>query len=165
MAVASIVMEYGAHENEVIGALLHDAAEDAGGKDTLDNIKNKFGEEVAKIVEECSDTLETPKPPYKERKAKYIAELIEKSPSSQLVSLADKLHNARSILKDYREKGEDLWKRFNSSKDDIIWYYDGLLEQFCKIPFPEPQKHLVQELKDTIEELKLLVRSNNNEVS
>ncbi len=153
MAVASSVMEYAKNEKEVIAALLHDAAEDVGGWDTLKNIENRFGKEVAEIVRNCTDSFDRPKPPYKERKEIYIAGLKDKSSSSQLVSLADKVHNASSILNDYLRIGEDLWKRFSGSREEILWYYDKLVKEFKRIDNSE-HRPLVEELERIIEKLK-----------
>src|SRR5260370_13520823 len=73
LGVASIAFEYGADENEAIGALLHDAAEDAGGAARIDDIRVRFGEKVATVVEGCTATVEAPKPPWRERKDKNLA--------------------------------------------------------------------------------------------
>ena len=120
MAVASLVLEHGGTETEAIGALLHDAAEDAGGSGRTEDIRLRFGPDVAAIVEGCSDTDVTPKPPWKERKIAYIEHIAAASDSVRLVSAADKLHNARAILKDYRELGESLWDRFNGGKEGTL---------------------------------------------
>ena len=105
-----MAIEYGADEDEAIGALLHDAAEDGGGEATLAEIRARFGDAVADIVLGCSDSLvEDPedKLPWRERKENYLAHLENASTSVCLVSAADKLHNVRSIMRDYREHGED----------------------------------------------------------
>lgn len=128
LGVASIVLEHGGSEDEAIGALLHDAVEDR--KTTIDEICSEFGDAVAKIVVGCSDTLDETKPPWRDRKEAYIAHLATASPSVRLVSASDKLHNARAILRDYRHLGEELWKRFSSSRDEILWYYRALVEAF-----------------------------------
>lgn len=156
MAVASIVMEYTSDEDVVIAALLHDAAEDAGGKATLENIRHHFGDRVAQIVDDCSDTFETPKPDYRPRKAAYVAGLKDKQSDSQLVSLADKVHNMRSILRDYRMSQEELWKRFNADRDTILWHYDELLAAFRNINHPK-HKALVDELERDLNALKELI--------
>jgi GTP pyrophosphokinase len=62
LGVASIAMDCGAGENEAIGALLHDAGEDAGGKARIEDIRIRFGNPVARIVLGCTDTLKSPKP-------------------------------------------------------------------------------------------------------
>jgi (p)ppGpp synthase/HD superfamily hydrolase len=126
MAVASLVLEYGGREDEVIAALLHDVAEDCGGQEALDEIRLKFGMGVAAIVEGCSDTLENPKPKWRPRKEAYVAHLQTAHRSVRLVSAADKLHNARSILRDYRSEGENVWKRFSAPKEDVLWYYSAV---------------------------------------
>ena len=109
MAVATTVIEHGGNEDEAIAALLHDAVEDQGGMNTLAIIKNCFGNEVAEIVSGCSDSDTLPKPPWKERKEKYLAELQTASRSIVLVSIADKLHNSASVLRDYQQDGENIW--------------------------------------------------------
>ena len=108
LAVAGIVGENGGTEDETVAALLHDAAEDQGGAERLQDICDRFGGAVAGIVAGCSDTFEQPKPPWSQRKQTYIAHVRAAPASVRLVSAADKLHNARSVLSDYRELGEDL---------------------------------------------------------
>jgi (p)ppGpp synthase/HD superfamily hydrolase len=97
LGVSSIVIDDGGTEDEAIAALLHDAAEDQGGRDRLEEIRRKFGEAVAKIVEDCTDSWTTPKPPWPERKRKYIDHARTLGPSSLRVSAADKVHNAYAI--------------------------------------------------------------------
>jgi len=128
LAVASIVGENGGTEEEVVAALLHDAPEDQGGKATLENIRTNFGDEVAKTVDGCTDTYEDPKPPWRERKERYLAHLASAPAPVRLVSSADKLHNARAVLSDYRELGEDLWTRFNGGKEGTLWYYRAIVD-------------------------------------
>lgn len=115
---------------EAIAALLHDAAEDQGGAERLADIRDRFGDRVAGIVEACSDTLETPKPPWPERKGRYVEHLRTAPPEVLRVALADKLHNAGSILRDYREVGERLWERFNAPRDEVLAYHRSLVEVF-----------------------------------
>ncbi len=126
LAVASLVLEFGGGEDEVIAALLHDVAEDCGGQEALDEIRQKFGMGVAAIVEGCTDTLESPKPEWRPRKEAYLAHLQAAHRSVRLVAAADKLHNARSILRDYRSEGENVWKRFSAPKEDVLWYYGAV---------------------------------------
>ncbi len=130
LSVTALVLEAGAGEDVAIAALLHDAVEDRGGFDTLEEIRQRFGERVAAIVDECTDAYVTPKPPWRERKEAYIAHLREATPEASLVSLADKLHNARSILRDLRIHGEETWDKFNGGKAGTLWYYRTLLEVF-----------------------------------
>ena len=123
LGVASLVLLHGGNENEVIAGLLHDAVEDQGGRATLRQIKKKFGPTVAAIVEACSDSFETPKLPWLERKKEHLAKIRHAPRSVRLVCAADKLHNARCILADYREIGECLWQRFSGRKEGTLWYY------------------------------------------
>ena len=128
LAVASIVGENGGTEDEVVAALLHDAPEDQGGEDTLEDIRARFGDSVAEIVDGCTDTYEDPKPPWRGRKERYLAHLAGASSSVRLVTSADKLHNARTVLSDYRKHGEDLWTRFNGGKEGTLWYYRAVAD-------------------------------------
>jgi GTP pyrophosphokinase len=152
LGVASIALEYGATEDEAIGALLHDAVEDAGGKGRLEDIRVRFGEAVAGIVHDCTDTDETPKPAWEPRKLKYIARVPTASPSACLVSAADKLHNARAILRDLHRLGKDLWPRFNGGKAGTIWYYGELIRAYRKVGHDE----LVDELDRVVTEIEQL---------
>jgi GTP pyrophosphokinase len=130
LAVASLVIEDGGDEDEAIAGLLHDAVEDQGGKPTLERIRQDYGEKVAAIVEGCTDADVTPKPPWYERKVAYIAHLRVAGPSIRRVSVADKVHNARAILADYRQIGGALWERFNGGRDGTLWYYRALADVF-----------------------------------
>lgn len=130
MSVASLVLENGGNEDEAIAALLHDGPEDCQGPATLKEIEQRFGDRVAQIVLGCTDSMETPKPPWFERKTGYIAHLPSASESTLLVSLADKVHNVRSLVIEYRQVGEQLWDRFAADREQSLWYYESLLEVF-----------------------------------
>jgi len=128
LAVAAIVGENGGTEEEVVASLLHDAPEDAGGETRLAEIRARFGDGVADIVAGCTDTYEDPKPPWRARKEAYLDHLAGAPAPVRLVSAADKLHNARSVLSDYRAVGEDLWGRFNGGRDGTLWYYRAVAD-------------------------------------
>jgi (p)ppGpp synthase/HD superfamily hydrolase len=132
LGAASIALEYGANEDEAIAALLHDAIEDQGGAATREEIRRRFGDNVAAIVDGCTDADTTPKPPWRQRKEAYIAHITTASSSVLLVSAADKLYNAQSILKDYRVLGESLWERFQGGKTGTLWYYRAIVDAFKK---------------------------------
>jgi (p)ppGpp synthase/HD superfamily hydrolase len=112
LAVTALVIEDGGTEEEAIAALLHDAGEDQGGEPRMRDIATRFGATVESIVRECSDTLETPKPPREQRMRNYIEHLPSASPEALRVSLADKIHNARSMAADYAVVRDALWQRF-----------------------------------------------------
>jgi (p)ppGpp synthase/HD superfamily hydrolase len=152
LAVTSLVIEHGGGEEEAIAALLHDAVEDQGGAPVLDEIRKRFGDRVAAIVEACSDTDEHPKPPWRPRKEAHLARLLQSSAAVKLVSAADKVHNARSILADYRQGGEAVWNRFNGGKEGTLWYYRAALEALREGAPPALLKDLERVL-DEIERL------------
>ena len=156
LAVAALAIEYGANEDEAIAALLHDAIEDQGGADTRRRITAMFGQAVADIVDGCSDTDVTPKPPWRERKERYIAHVTQTSQSIRLVSMCDKLHNARSLIMDLRGKRADLWSRFSAGRDETCWYYRQLLNAFRDAlkkdqPSSLRMHELLEELAHTID--------------
>jgi len=160
LAVCALVLEDGGDEDEAIAALLHDAVEDGGGAPRLEHIRLHFGNRVASIVQACSDTDQIPKPPWKERKTRYIAHIRDASPEARRVSCADKVHNARSILRDYRALGEELWKRLNASGDETLWYYRELVRAFRQ-PDATP---VVDELDRVVSDLEA-IRSSAREDS
>ena len=137
LAVASLTLQYGGDEDQAIGALLHDAAEDQGGEERLQDIRNRFGDRVADIVSDCTDSWVEPKPAWRARKEAYVADLAHKPAMSLLVSLADKTHNASAIVADLREHGDALWARFTGGRDGSLWYYRALSDGFA-IHLPGP---------------------------
>ncbi len=150
MSVTALVLENGGSENQAIAALLHDAVEDQGGKPTLEKIKDKFGAEVADIVDGCTDAYTNPKPPWKERKIAYLEKLKSKPDTILLVSLADKVHNARTILRDLHLEGDNVWNKFNGGKSGTLWYYQSLANFFDTAPFPTLKKELRQLIEEII---------------
>lgn len=130
LSVAALVGEHGGDEEQMIAALLHDGPEDQGGAAVLAEIRRRFGDRVARIVEACTDTLESPKPPWKERKAAYLARLARIPPEARLVSAADKVHNLRTLVSDLRREGERVWRRFHAPRADQLWYYRSLTREF-----------------------------------
>jgi GTP pyrophosphokinase len=155
LGVAGLVLEAGGDEDLAIAALLHDVAEDCGGVPMLNQVRRRFGKRVAHIVEGCSDAFTTPKPPWRERKEPYIRHLRTADADTRLVSAADKLHNARTIVADYRELGEQIWERFQGKRDGTLWYYRALLDEFKR----KKPNRIVNEFERVVLELEALTAS------
>jgi (p)ppGpp synthase/HD superfamily hydrolase len=155
LGVASIALEYGAGEDEAIAALLHDAVEDQGGAPVLARIRQRFGDQVAAIVEGCTDTDQMPKPPWRARKEAYVAHVRHAPASVRLVSASDKLYNARSILADYRVHGDAVWERFTGARNGTLWYYRALVDAYSAAG----RTPLVDELDRVVSELERLAAS------
>jgi len=153
LGVTAIAMEYGANETEAIGALLHDTVEDCGGAERLCDIQERFGDDVAWIVDGCTDTCETPKPPWLERKRAYIEHLKESDSSTRLVSASDKLHNTRAILAELRRRGLEVFDRFSGKKDGTLWYYRTLVTVFRR---HGDHPDLIDELDRVVSEIEKL---------
>jgi (p)ppGpp synthase/HD superfamily hydrolase len=155
LGVTAIALEYGANETEAIGALLHDTVEDCGGTERLRDIREKFGDEVARIVDGCTDTYQTPKPPWLERKRVYIQHLKDSDSSIRLVSASDKLHNTRAILAELRRHGLEVFERFAGKKDGTLWYYRALVTAFRQYG---DHADLIGELDRVVSEIETFAR-------
>ena len=157
IGVASIVLEHGGDEDQAIGALLHDALEDQAHKMSPGEIRARFGDKVEAIVEACTDgdpDEQRDRDParWRVRKQKYISDIAHKPVEALLVSMADKLYNARAILEDYREIGEKLWPRFTTGREGTLWYYRSLLTAFK----PRTGNRLWHELDRTVADIERL---------
>lgn len=128
LSVAALVLEDGGDEDEAIAGLLHDAIEDSGNVAIREAILVQFGERVASIVDGCTESCTIPKPPWRDRKLRYIEQMRRASPSVLRVSMADKLHSARSILAARDREGDAVWDKFKGGKAGTLWFYRSLLE-------------------------------------
>jgi (p)ppGpp synthase/HD superfamily hydrolase len=161
LAVTALALEHGAGEDEAIAALLHDAVEDQGGAPMLAEIRDRYGDTVADIVAGCTDTDQEHKPSWRPRKERYLAHIREAPASVRLVSAADKLHNARSVLADYRALGEDLWSRFTGGREGTLWFYRAMVDSLRegRQPGEERLDALIAELDRVVSELEQLAQS------
>ncbi|MEO8190795.1 MAG: HD domain-containing protein [Acidobacteriota bacterium] len=162
LSAAALVLENGGDEDEAIAALLHDAVEDCGGRPTAHEIRRRFGERVADIVDGCTDSDETPKPAWRPRKERFIERLAGASASVRLVSAADKLHNARSVLADLRREGERVWERFSAPRHETLWYYRAVTDRLRAVtngPEDAGALPLVEELERVVTELEERARA------
>jgi (p)ppGpp synthase/HD superfamily hydrolase len=150
LSVAALVLEHGGTEDQAIAALLHDAVEDQGGRPTAERIRERFGDLVAEIVEGCTDTDVSPKPPWRLRKEAYVARVRNEPAHVRLVSAADKLHNARTMVTDLRIYGPALWERFNAGRDETLWYLESLVDAFREAGTTP----VVEELARTVAEMR-----------
>jgi (p)ppGpp synthase/HD superfamily hydrolase len=162
LAVTAIVIEAGASEDAAIAAVLHDAIEDqaeqSGG---ATGIRKRFGKNVADIVEACSDSdprggIKRTKENWLRRKEDYVAHLAANSPDVLLVSLADKIHNARAILTDLRVQKGGLWSRFRGGKKGTLWYYRSLCHAYRSSSANRHHLALVDEFDRLVTEMEQL---------
>ena len=161
LGVCALVLEDGGTEEEAIAALLHDTLEDQPETVTREDLRARFGERVAKIVEGCTDVSPDyrggPKPPWRERKTRYLEHLRREASAFVRVALADKLHNARAILADHRQLGDELWSRFNAGKEDQLWYFRELVGAFREARAPS---RMLQEFERVVTELEHSTRTS-----
>jgi (p)ppGpp synthase/HD superfamily hydrolase len=130
LSVAALVLEVGGNEDEAIAGLLHDSIEDQGGKPTREDVRKHFGDTVVAIIDGCTEWDSLPKPPWQERKNRYLENLRHASASVRRVSLADKLHNARSLLIDSRIYGDDIWNHLKVGRERTLWFYQSLIQVY-----------------------------------
>jgi GTP pyrophosphokinase len=163
LAVASLVGEHGGGEEEMMAALLHDAVEDTGGQPIADEIARRFGPQVARLVEGCTDDASGgPKAPWIERKTNYLRHAAEEELGVLRISAADKLHNLRTILTELRDPavGTTVFERFRAGRDGTAWYYRSLAAIFRAVADEEPDegfRRLVGELERAVGELERML--------
>ncbi|HEX3892444.1 MAG TPA: HD domain-containing protein [Terracidiphilus sp.] len=164
LGVASLVMGEAGHvdfpvtEDMVIAALLHDVVEDHGGASRLRDVEFNFGADVARMVASLSDTLtEDPnqKEPWDQRKAAYLERLKTETADVRLISAADKLYNARTLLDDYRKIGPEVWTRFKRGRTLQMWYFGELLAIFKATG----TNRIVEELERVVDALNSITSS------
>jgi GTP pyrophosphokinase len=157
LGVASLVLEDGGREDEAIAALLHDAIEDQGGAATREEIRRRFGDSVTAWVDACTDAETIPKPPWRERKERLLREARRASPEVRRILAADKLHNVRSVLTDYRRLGDAVWPRFTAGKSGTLWYYRAMVDALSE----GPPSSLVETLGREVAELERIVAADD----
>lgn len=134
LRVGGMVLEYAQTQEEAIAALLHDAAEDQGGRVVLDEIAARFGSRTAFLVEQCSDSLEArniPKAPWRQRKEEHLFHAAQAEPAAKRILICDKIDNARSILHCWRTEGDAIFQHFHGGQE-ILWYFQAMLEVLRK---------------------------------
>jgi (p)ppGpp synthase/HD superfamily hydrolase len=159
LGVASLVMGESGHEaipvteDMVVAALLHDTVEDHGGTLREKDVEANFGANVARMVHGLSDSFaedSEEKESWEDRKKAYIRRLKREPADVRLISTADKLYNARSILEDYRIIGPEIWRRFKRGRNEQIWYFKELVKVYRLFG----KSRIVDELARVVKELK-----------
>ena len=163
LGVCALVQQDGGDEEEAIAALLHDVLEDKPSETRAEELRAHFGARVLSLIETATDTppgyIGGPKPPWKERRLRYLDHVRRTSPSELRVTVADKVDNVRSLLADYRRLGDSLWTRFNAGREDQLWYYQTALEAYEASGFKGP---LLAELTRLTGELASVVKSRES---
>ncbi len=131
MAVSALVLDLGADEDVAIAALLHDVVEDGGGRPALDEIRARWGDVVAALVEASSDEIEPTGRSWTALKQDTLDAMASKARPELFISLADKADNARTLLRAFEGEGPALMTRHSAgSRDALLWYYESLVAQF-----------------------------------
>jgi (p)ppGpp synthase/HD superfamily hydrolase len=160
LSVAALVLEHGGSELQATAAVLHDVVEDCGGAPRLEDVRRTFGEEVAELVAALSDAVPEAGEekddwrPRKEAYLRHLEEMVADQHLATLVSLCDKLHNARAIVADAADEvdgpGVAIWSRFTGGSDGTVWYYRELARIFETSHLPH---RAVRALAEVVEDL------------
>ncbi|MCA1319518.1 HD domain-containing protein [Bacillus tianshenii] len=146
--VGMILQEYGCSEDVICAGILHDTVEDT--EVTLSDISILFNENVARLVEGCSEPVK--EAPWEERKEHTLKYIMTVDKETGYVICADKMHNLQSIIEDKKESGDAIWSRFNRGADLQEWYYRGILASFAKNENMQ-ETNILQTLIETVHEL------------
>ena len=124
LAVTAMVMEHGGTADQMVAAALHDYLEDVVGA-SVTEIEERFGPNVARLVDALSDSKDAsrPKAPWRIRKTTHLSQLRTAGTDVKLIAACDKLHNARSVIVDQKRVGDEAFTRFSAPKDDTLWFY------------------------------------------
>lgn len=165
LSVAALVVEHGGDEAQATAAVLHDVVEDCGGRRRLADVRHRFGDDVGDLVEALSDAVpddDGVKAPWWDRKKRYLEHLehlVTQDDPAALVSLCDKLHNARAIVADATDPdgpGDAVWDRFRTGAEGTVWYYEQLAGIFASGTLPP---RAIRHFADTVGELSAAARS------
>ena len=157
-SVSNLIIENNGNTDEAIAGLLHDLLEFDNNKKNTSLVKSRFGIKVLNIIKQCSNT------PNKSAvnndwilsKKKFLENMSKKSQSTLLVSICDKLHSLNCIISDYNKIGKKLWKNYEHSKDDNLWYYKNLCKNFKK--YLKNQKNLKDRFQRNVNELEYFTK-------
>ncbi len=159
LRVAGLVLEFGGGQEEVVAALLHDAVEDQGGMETYHRIREQFGPGVADLVLQLSDSTGSPKPPWEERKKRFLDSLRMASLPVQRIVLCDKIDNLRQLLSAYDRWGETVWQKFRGGRDGTLWYHREILRIVEGGTHRSTLQAGLVEYRELVEKLELLASS------
>lgn len=143
MEAVAIVATVTNDQELLAAAALHDVVEDTNY--TVEDIRKNFGDRVADLVAHESDLViegKSESESWVERKQYAIDRLKGLTYEEKLVSIGDKLSNARAMLNDYKTMGEKLWDKFHVSDPKLHkWHYEGLRDAMSDlkgtIPYEE----------------------------
>lgn len=149
MEVLQILTQLNAPLHVQIAGVLHDTIEDCEGI-TMDIIREVFGEQIAILVGAHSEDKSKS---WRQRKEEAIETAANAAYEEKLLIIADKVANLRSMAADYELYGEELWDRFNASREEIAWYYSGIQDAMDSLAEDEKTRQLYWEMVSLYKEL------------
>lgn len=135
MEAVAIVATITSDQELLAAAALHDVVEDT--EITLTQIREEFGERIARLVEAESDKAvegRSESASWRERKQSAIDRLAEAPYDAKIVAMGDKLSNMRAIARDYTSIGESFWDRFRIKDKSVHgWRYHALVQALSSL--------------------------------
>lgn len=160
--VAVILSRYGRDEDTVVAGILHDVIEDCtrskNGRSMQARIREKFGDGVVETVLMVSRReidADGTALSFEQQKHDYLERLGGASDSARWVCVADKIHNAGSLLADLRRTQdpvdrEAIWRRFRLGKAGTVQWYRDVYERLRAVGFSAP---IMSELAEMVVDL------------
>lgn len=147
MEAASIVATMTNDQELLAAAILHDTVEDTDV--TIEEIRERFGDRVAMLVQNETAPLDDSLT-WREKKAAQLKQLADAPHDSKVVALGDKFSNMSGIALDYRQIGDEVWKRFHApnGKPDVEWYYRSLAEALSELSDTQAYKEYLKLLEE-----------------
>ena len=147
MEAAAIVATMTNDQELLAAAILHDTVEDTDV--TIEEIRERFGDRVAVLVQNETAPLDDSLT-WREKKAAQLKQLADAPHDSKVVALGDKFSNMSGIALDYRQIGDEVWKRFHApnGKPDVEWYYRSLAEALSELSDTQAYKEYLKLLEE-----------------
>ena len=147
MEAAAIVATMTKDQEMLAAAILHDTVEDTDV--TIEQIRERFGERVAMLVQNETAPMDE-NLSWREKKAAQLKQLADAPHDSKIVALGDKFSNMSGLALDYRQIGDEVWKRFHApnGKPDVEWYYRSLAEALSELSDTIAYKEYVKLLEE-----------------
>lgn len=140
----------------ICAAALHDVLEDTDC--TREMLEAAFGKRITELVVSESENKREGQPKeatWHIRKEENLVHIKDAPVESKMIMLADKVSNMRSTIRDFRESGSGIWKKFNM-KDEAqqAWYYKSVahvLKELAYLPAYQEYVYMLEEVFEGVD--------------
>ena len=127
-------------------AILHDTIEDTAV--TPEDLRREFGDRIAGIVEADTEDKRRDRPAsetWEIRKQETVEHLSHQRYEAKLVMLADKTANAESLVREWEQRGDVVWNKFNmKDKKKQEWYFRSVADCLAEFSDTSVMKTLME---------------------